>query len=43
MPDSAELTPTMKLRRRAIAAKYASTIDELYAGTEGTPVSPGDA
>jgi long-chain acyl-CoA synthetase len=43
MPDGAELTPTMKLRRRAIAAKYAGTIDGLYAGTEGTPVSPGDA
>ena len=31
LPDSDELTPTMKLKREAIAAKYADTIDALYA------------
>lgn len=30
-PDSAELTPTLKLRRRVIAEKYRSEIDGLYA------------
>ncbi|NMO91661.1 long-chain fatty acid--CoA ligase [Actinomycetospora sp. TBRC 11914] len=30
-PDSDELTPTAKLKRRPIAAKYASQIEELYA------------
>ena len=29
--DSGELTPSMKLKRRVISAKYASAIDELYA------------
>jgi len=29
-PDSEELTPTMKLKRRSIAAKYADVIAELY-------------
>ena len=29
--DSGELTPSMKLRRRVIAQKYARTIAELYA------------
>jgi long-subunit acyl-CoA synthetase (AMP-forming) len=31
-PGGDELTPTMKLKRRPIAAKYASEIDGLYAG-----------
>jgi long-chain acyl-CoA synthetase len=32
MPDSEELTPTMKLKRRGILAKYAREIEALYAG-----------
>jgi len=31
LPDSEELTPTMKLKRRSIAAKYAREIAALYA------------
>jgi long-subunit acyl-CoA synthetase (AMP-forming) len=31
LPGGDELTPTMKLKRRPIAAKYADRIDELYA------------
>jgi long-chain acyl-CoA synthetase len=30
LPDSAELTPTMKLKRRGILAEYAHEIAELY-------------
>jgi len=29
---SGELTPSMKLKRRVITAKYVAAIDELYAG-----------
>jgi long-subunit acyl-CoA synthetase (AMP-forming) len=32
LPGGDELTPTMKLKRRPIAAKYAAEIDALYAG-----------
>jgi long-chain acyl-CoA synthetase len=31
LPDSEELTPTMKLKRRGIARKYAAEIEALYA------------
>ncbi len=32
LPDSEELTPTMKLKRRGVVAKYAAEIAELYSG-----------
>jgi long-subunit acyl-CoA synthetase (AMP-forming) len=36
VPGGDELTPTMKLKRRPIAEKYAATIDALYDG-DGAP------
>ena len=33
-PGSDEITPTMKLRRAAIAAKYADVIETIYARTD---------
>jgi long-chain acyl-CoA synthetase len=38
MPDSDELTPTSKLKRRVIHTKYAAEIDALYATTLAPPV-----
>ncbi len=32
LPGGDELTPTMKLKRRPIAAKYSTEIEALYAG-----------
>ena len=32
MPGGDELTPTMKLKRKPIAEKYAAEIEELYSG-----------
>ena len=37
-PGGDELTQTMKLRRKPIAAKYAAEIDGLYAATPGPAV-----
>jgi long-subunit acyl-CoA synthetase (AMP-forming) len=37
LPDGDELTPTMKLKRTAIATKYAAEIETLYAGTDRGP------
>jgi long-chain acyl-CoA synthetase len=35
LPGGEELTPTMKLRRRPIAAKYAAEIEAMYSGAAG--------
>jgi long-subunit acyl-CoA synthetase (AMP-forming) len=40
-PSGDELTPTMKLKRRAIAAKYGAEIELLY-GTVGSEARPSD-
>ncbi|MDD9939087.1 MAG: hypothetical protein OXT09_36195 [Myxococcales bacterium] len=37
LPDSEELTPTSKLKRRAIHTKYAAEIETLYAQTLAPP------
>ncbi|MBD0021800.1 MULTISPECIES: AMP-dependent synthetase/ligase [Gordonia] len=36
LPDSAELTPTMKLKRRGVSAKYAALIDDIYESDQNT-------
>ncbi|MFE0750789.1 AMP-dependent synthetase/ligase [Gordonia sp. NPDC058843] len=33
LPDSEELTPTMKLKRRGVATKYAGVIEDIYSST----------
>ena len=37
LPDSDELTPTAKLKRRTIKAKYTPEIDALYAPAPPLP------
>ena len=34
LPDSDELTPTMKLKRRGVASKYAKVIEEIYSASQ---------
>ena len=34
LPDSDELTPTMKLKRRGVASKYAAVIEEIYSSSQ---------
>ncbi|MCF8571325.1 AMP-binding protein [Gordonia sp. HY002] len=34
LPDSEELTPTMKLKRRGVASKYSDVIEEIYAASQ---------
>ncbi|HEX5587193.1 MAG TPA: long-chain fatty acid--CoA ligase [Acidimicrobiia bacterium] len=40
LPDSEELTPTMKLKRRGILAKFADQIAALYRGDVGAEPTP---
>jgi long-subunit acyl-CoA synthetase (AMP-forming) len=40
LPGGEELTPTMKLKRRAISTRYAAEIDELYS-SKSARFSPG--
>ena len=39
-PGGDELTPTMKLKRKPITAKYAAEIEQLYVRPAGTPGVP---
>ncbi len=34
LPDSDMLTPTSKLKRRGVTARFANEIDEMYAGLD---------
>ncbi len=38
LPDSEELTPTMKLKRRGILARHGAVVDAIYAGEPGVAV-----
>lgn len=42
LPDSEELTPTSKLKRRTIHAKYKAEIEELYATTLAPPAQSAE-
>jgi long-chain acyl-CoA synthetase len=42
LPDSEELTPTSKLKRRAIHAKYKAEIEEMYATTLAPPAEEAE-